>query len=129
MSETLKIVDARVIQMEDLEETAEWCGGEIGMVYEGDNEGQHYIQLDDFHSGLVGSWICQIGDREFVILTDEDYKGTFHAASKNREKYAAVLKVVQAVVADSVSDLRRDGNNLNMIAEAAALRIMELTEK
>jgi hypothetical protein len=125
----MEIEDARVIQMEDFEETAAWCGGEPGIMYEGLGEGQHYIQLDDFNRGFVGSWICKTGELQFIILKDEEYKRTFYAASKHRETFAAVLAVVKATISDSMNDISsRDGVNLNMITEAAALRIMELTE-
>lgn len=123
----IPIKDARLIKMDDFEDTVEWCGGDPGVMYEGQGEGQHYIQLDH-DRGTVGMWIVQAADDNYYILTDAMYKKTFYAASKNREKYSAVLEVVKAAVGDSVTNLSRGGNDLALIAEAAALRIMELTE-
>lgn len=126
MVKTLNLLDARVIQMEDIEETAAWCNGDIGIMYEGRGEGQHYIQIDDVR-GTVGEWIgkTKLG---FVILSDAEYRHTFHAASHNRDRYKQVLDVIKAAVADSVSDLHGKGSNQSLIAEAAALRIMEFLE-
>lgn len=123
---TLNLIDARVVQMEDIEETAAWCGGDVGIMFEGDNEGQHYIQIDDVRA-VTGEWIGQtkIG---FVMLSDEEYRQTFHAAAKHRDRFAKVLKLVQAAMADGFSDIQRGGGKQSMIAESAALRIMEIVE-
>jgi hypothetical protein len=127
MSEIV-IEDVRCITSEEFFDVAWWCNGETGKVYEGDGEGQNYIQVGS-ERALVGDWIVKTSDG-FKKLSDEEYKKTFYYASKHRETWAAVLAVLNAAVADSYKDMMlHDGANRSMIAEAAGLRIMELVEK
>jgi hypothetical protein len=130
MSETIKldIVDARVIQMEDFGETLDWCAGDGGMLYEGETEGQNCVYLGNVR-GVVSDWIVKLRDGSFTILSDERYKKTFYAASQHRETFSAVFQTILAAMSDGSADLLKGGANQGMIAETAALRVMELTEK
>ena len=125
MSEVNIINDARCVTFDELYDIAMWCGGDQGMMYEGHGEGQHYIQVGEDRA-VVGDWIIRTGET-FKRLTDAEYKSSFLAATRDREKFAKVMKIVTAAIHDgSVNVIHGVGVEYSIVAEQAALLIMEL---
>lgn len=119
------MIDGRCVTPDELEEIALWCGSHIGVMFEGQDEGQNYIQVGKDRA-LVGDWIMTNGTG-FQRITDAEYKATFAAAMRNRKKYIQVLELVaDAIHQGAPHVIHGVGVDRNIVAEQAALQIMQI---
>jgi hypothetical protein len=140
-----RILDARCVTIDEINEVAAWCKSSVGIMYEGLNiesqsyiqvangityeglsiEGQPYIQVAN-ERAVVGDWIVTDGFN-FMRQTDEEYKESFEAAKKNRKMYIEILEIVgDAISAAAPHVIHGVGVDRDIVAEQAALRIMQI---
>jgi hypothetical protein len=126
MSEILRMIDGRCVTIEEIEEVAAWCNGDIGIMYEKDwLDGEHYIHVGS-ERAVVGDWIVTDG-ANFQCVTDAEYKKTFEAAMRNRKKFVQILELVSdAIHQGAPSVIHGVGIDKNIVAEQAALQIMQI---
>lgn len=130
--QNLDLKSPRCVVPTDLVEIATWCRGEIGCMYLGlDDLGSAYIQVDTLilstveqNRAYIGNWIVPQGST-FQIMTDEEYRSTFAIAQSNRERYAAVVELVETAIHDAI-DSRMLRSDIRLIAENATISIMNL---
>lgn len=122
----LKFVDGRCVTPDELDAVAAWCESHVGVMFEGNrDEGQHYIQVGNDRA-VVGDWIVTDG-LNFQKVTDEEYKSSFAAAMRDRKKFIQILEIVaDAIHAGAPEVIHGVGVDRNIVAEQAALRIMQI---
>lgn len=100
-------VQAIRVTAENMQELAEWTGGELGVTNASYDEGRPFVNVPVGHvngrerlaRAYVGNWITRLSEgNNFRVYKDKSFVEAFRAIMADTEKYAKVLELVKAAM-------------------------------